>query len=194
VIYGKPSDSNELLVSYNLNDKSIKDVFPYPNKYSEDIIAAAKSGLYSKVFRYSPLHEKIVIAFNYFPLIRIYNVKNSKYLELRYKPKNDQVEIRREGMGINEGSFYNYFGSVDITDKGIYVSYDEFTFIMNGQETERLRITKNMEVQSYDWSGNPRSKFIFPRPAWVYATTPDDSKIFYVKPSVENYIYFHSIN
>ncbi|MGW8123269.1 BF3164 family lipoprotein [Roseivirga echinicomitans] len=194
VIYGKPSDSKELLIAYNLNDKSIKDVFPYPNKYSGDIDATSKSGLYNKIFRYSPLHEKIVVAFSYFPLVRIYNLRNSKYLELQYKPKNDQVEITRQGMGINEGSLYNYFGSVDITDKGFYVSYDEFKFVMNGQQAERLRAMENMEVQSYDWSGNPRNKYIFPRPAWVYTTTPDDSKIFYVKPNIENYIYFHSIN
>ena len=193
VIYGKPSDSNELLISYNLNDKSIKDVFPYPSKYSEDIEPTSKSGLYTKAFRYSPLHEKIVVAFNYFPLVRIYNLRNSKYLELQYKSKFEQVEIKRQGMGINEGSLYNYFGSVDITDKGIYVSYDEFTFVTNGQQSERLRAMENMEVQSYDWSGNPRSKFIFPRPAWAYTTTPDDSKIFYVKPNVEDYIYYHTI-
>ena len=67
---------------------------------------------------------------------------------------------------------------------------------MNGYRLEieeRSVITEKMEVQSYDWSGKPRSKFLFPRPAWLYATTPDDSKIFYLKPNVENYIYFHSI-
>ena len=100
VIYGKPGDSKELLVSYNLNDKSIKDVFPYPNKFPEDVSAASKSTLYSKVFRYSSLHEKMAVGFRYFPLIRIYDLTNTKYVELRYKSENEQVSLKRQGGNV----------------------------------------------------------------------------------------------
>jgi hypothetical protein len=194
IIYGKPGETAKLFATYNLNDRSISDALDFPN-YRPDIPTTNHSELYSKVFRYSPLQEKMVLAFRLFPVVRIYNLENSEYLELRYESKYDQEKIEYEGQFINTSPLFNYYSAIDITDKGIYASYDEFRRIWDNDGTfEVLRGTDNRELHSYDWQGNPRSKLVFPRPAVRYTTTPDDSKLFYLKPEVEDYLYFHKIN
>lgn len=193
VIYGKPDGSDKQFISYNLNDRSITDIFDFPN-FREDIPASNNSTLYSKVFRYSPLHEKMVIAYRLFPVVRIYNVRNSEYMELSYEPKYDQMDIERDGNYIRTTPLFNYYGAIDITDKGIYASYDEFRWVRGEGGLEAFRGSETMELHSYDWSGNPRSKFVFPPETLRYTTTPDDSKLIFVKPEVEDYLYFYTIN
>ena len=190
-VFGKKASTTKHLVNFSQNTPYLKDSVEYPNLRPE-IPKSANYSLYRSSMDAMQNGKKLAIAYRRFPLIRLYDFDKSTYIDLNYKPKNEQVDkirIDPSQRAIDNSNLFDYYVTVQVSNKRIYALYEES--IKNIDDTRKIsRYAFNKpELHVFDWMGKPIKRIIIPE--WVnwYGVSPDDSYIFFFHPENENYLY-----
>ena len=196
VLYGKKDmDVDKQLYAYDLKSEKLKQIIDFPD-FRPAVPPTANGTLYMNDYILSTDGMNAVFAYRNFPVVRIYNLKDSAYLEIEFKGKNEQlnnIETYPGERAIIDTDMHRYYGSVNLTDKKIYASYHEYQDVVENGERRTEWVKKYREIHVFDLSGKPMQKIILPWPVLRFTVTPDDKRLYFVKPDVEDQLFYYQL-
>jgi len=179
----------------NLNTGEIGDSIDFPDFHPE-IPVEAYHHLYTSHTATSLDKGKFVIAYQRFPLLRVYDLNKSVYTEVSVKPENDQikdVKADARGVSIQSRGMFIYYQSVVISENYIYAKYQEGSFPESGRGEVKLIEHTPLQIHVFGWDGKPVKKLLLPEWANRFTVTPNDEFIYFFHPENENYLYRKSM-
>ena len=88
-----------------------------------------------------------------------------------------------------QNSRYFYYQNVQATNDYIFALYE-----LSQMQGKEFKVLSKKEMHVFDWKGKPVLKINLKDWASTYVVSPDNSKIFFINPMKEDYIYFSSLD
>ena len=174
----------------------IGDTIDYPDFHPE-IPVEAYHHLYTSHTAPSLDKDKFVIAYQRFPVLRIFDLKKGNYLQIDFKPKNDQlktIEADAQGKSIKSSfDLFSYYSSTVISTNHIYVKYQEGNVQRDDNGEFNFVADTPLQIHVFDWDGNPLKKLLLPDWSNRFTVTPNDEFIYFFHPEYENYLFRKSM-
>lgn len=191
IIAGRKSfRSIKQLTFFNVNSGEIGDFFEFPDLYPQ-IPQPAKHHFFLSYFNISRDKSKIVTAYAYTPLIRIYDIAESSVKNVYFKPLNMQpqnLKVLPNQKSVSLDELYFYYQDVKVSDNHIYARYQEGQFLKGGD-----RLISENQIHVLDFNGNLVSRVIVEDWVYKYVPTPDDRYLYFWNPQVEDELYRFSL-
>ncbi|KYG81193.1 hypothetical protein AWW67_07490 [Roseivirga seohaensis] len=170
------------------------DTIDFPDFHPE-IPVEAYHHLYTSHTAPSLDKRKFVLAYQRFPVLRVYDLKKGSYTQINVKPENEQkkdIQADARGRSIQGLGMFTYYQKVVVSEKYIYAKHQEGSLERVNGEFGSVKHT-GLEIHVFDWNGNPVKKLLLPD--WVnpYTVTQNDEFIYFFHPENENYLYRKSM-
>jgi len=182
-------NSAKSLDKFNFQTKEISSFIPYPDLVKE-VPENAKRTVYSFSVEVKPELDLFVMAYNFFPLIRICDKKGEINHEILVKKLPEQIVFQQ--LGSRESNLLNgaiYYEDIKTTTKYIYLLYKPRKGIrVDEHQYEPYSIGSN-ELHIIDWEGQFVRRIKLSEKILSFAPSIDDTYLYFTKDNIDRKIF-----
>lgn len=161
------------------------------------VAASANHHLYQNHVKITPDQKKIVFAYSFFPMIKIYDIATQAETDIHYKSKHEQkekVEVAPHNKSVNILDLFSYYSNIAVSDNFIYAFYQEAEFVVSRGNPEIFtKPLSDKEIHVFSMEGDPVVKIILEDWMKVFTSTQDDSFLYFAHPEKEDYLFRFSL-
>ncbi len=189
LIYGLLlSKAEKELIKYNIINGKVTNIIDYPDIYP-DLPKDSYRTLYLKQIDFAPDRSKFVFTYIQIPMLRIYSIDGDLIKQVKYADAPEQTKFSvSDGRVVNNARYF-YYQNVQATNDYIFALYE-----LSQMQGKEFKVLSKKEMHVFDWKGKPVLKINLKDWASTYVVSPDNSKIFFINPMKEDYIYFSSLD